>query len=159
MTEEIPCFKIPVTICLSEAYSKYACYEFGYKYFQLKKAIYDIDRFNSIYNECLEKAKLAYETQNIPKLHINHQHIYNSNSNNDEANSLQHMILTIFPSSFMIMTTQMGSFIIIAYSWKEFLLCDPSSLYSICGTSEYLIDYINTKYSNVEEIKCFHMLK
>ena len=167
--EEIPYFEIPVNTVVESNYSKSACYEFGRRYFELKKSIYRPEQFNIIYKECIDIAKIKYDNSaDLPKLSINQQIIYIPNhfkkffyGTSGEiiySSCLHHNISIVYPISFMIMNTSISSLIMIAYGWKEFLLCDPTAFKAIAGPCERIVEYIESKFEGLQ-IECLHMTR
>lgn len=162
--DEMPYYEIHVDKIVEPKDSKKVCYEFCNNYFHLKKSIYDNVKFNKIYTECIEKSLI---NNTIPNIHINEHLIYipdNESSYNDVSNnimyepSLKGIILRIFPASLMIINTDIETFIIISYSWKEFLLCDPTKSYAIGGTCEKIIEFIE-KYYGGKTLNCIHIFR
>jgi len=131
---------------LNTQQSIWACYEIGLMKYKLRTSYGhgNNTKFQDCYSKCLENAKEKYnpEIKDVSSYYLNKliilekyqiilektvliQSLNLGNFDELKIKSLDYIIKETFPTSFTIIDSSKGCFIIIPITWTTYLLCEP----------------------------------
>ena len=119
---------------------------YGFR-FNLRKNIFNTIAFATLYNECLTSSCKEHKSNSVYKecyiMNSCKMHIIQSN-----YDRYIQMLNCIFPHSYAFLQNDAVYYILIPFTWRFFILCNPMNSRVLVGSSTDIINYLYNIYQH-----------